>query len=127
MISDLVKFDIVAYNVLGCSLIVIAEHVGVPRRRFWFPFLAGVATALSLWLWPPESARADALWDWYFGPGSARCDQIGALPEMAVAIGNKLPIASAKTPQILAWFTAHPQYQEEIDRQRKFVEQTCRR
>jgi hypothetical protein len=73
------------------------------------------------------AAHADALWDWYFGPGSARCDQIGAIPEMAVAVGNGLPIANAKPAQIHAWFADHPQYAEEIDRQRRFMERTCRR
>jgi hypothetical protein len=86
---------------------------------------------------PPVSAETSAvafiklrgvvaLWDWYFGPGAARCDHIGMLPEIAVAVGNGLPIAAAKPMDMLAWFARHPQYQEEISRQRRFMERTCR-
>jgi hypothetical protein len=116
----------ITYSVLVCYLVVIAEHVGVPKRQLWFPFIAGAATALLLWLWPLDEAHADALWDWYFGAGSAKCGEIGNIPELAVAVGNGLPIASASPAQIHAWFARHPQYVEEIARQKAFMERTCR-
>jgi hypothetical protein len=65
-------------------------------------------------------------WDWYSDAASVRCDSIGTLPEMAVAVGNGLPIASAKPILMLAWFAKHPQYAEEISREREFIETHCR-
>jgi hypothetical protein len=67
-----------------------------------------------------------ALWDWYFGRGAARCDSIGTLPEMAVAVGNGLPIATAKPAAMLKWFATHTQYAEEISRERRYIEAHCR-
>jgi len=84
------------------------------------------AGSVSMFLWGVGLAHADALWDWYFGAGSARCGEIGNVPEVAVAVGNGLPIASAKPAQLHAWFVAHPQYADEIDRQRRFMQRTCR-
>ena len=90
------------------------------------PHVLIIAVCFMLAASPPP-ARGDALWDWYFGPGAARCDQIKTLPEMAIAIGNKLEIANAKPKEMLAWFAMHPQYQDAIERERTLLERTCRR
>jgi hypothetical protein len=92
------------------------------RDKMWWQLIVAIIVLLALEALP---ARADALWDFYFGPDAVRCDAIGTTPEEAVAVTHRLQIAGHQE-HLRAWFAAHPQYRAEVAAMRAYYEQNCR-
>ena len=91
-----------------------------------YPRLAvGIIVAVCLFGLFVNVARAEALWDWYFGPNAVACDAIGVMPEMATAVAHRLQIAGR--PNMIAWFATHPEYREEIASRRQYYRTHCRK